>query len=62
MTSIFKENVGKEQHVMCIHTENERDFALFVEGGGRRYHREGFTSWFDAYDHGREVLSLGKVQ
>lgn len=57
MTSIFKEQVGKVQHIMCIHTENERVFTISVEGGGRSYCREGFTSWFDAYDHGMRLLA-----
>lgn len=56
MVSIFKELVGNVQHTMCIHTENERIFAISLVGGGRSYCKEGFTSWMDAYDHGKDVL------
>jgi len=54
--SIFKEFVGEDQHTLCIHTENERVFAISLVGGGSSYCKEGFTSWMDAYDHGRSVL------
>lgn len=57
MVSIFKEVVGNVQHTLCIHTENERVFAVSLVGGGRSYCKEGFTSWMDAYDHGKRLLT-----
>ncbi len=57
VTSIFKETVEDKSLTMCIHTDNEREYALSVHGGCRDYRREGFTSWFDAYDHGKRVLA-----
>lgn len=59
MVSIFRELVGNVQHTMCIHTDNERIFAISLVGGGRSYCKEGFTSWMDAYDHGKDVLKKG---
>jgi len=56
VVSIFKELVGNVQHTMCIHTDNERVFAISLVGDGCSYCKEGFTSWMDAYDHGKGVL------
>ena len=52
MTSIFTKDINGVVHQLFIHTKDERRFTVLVRHPGGEYRRSGFTSWFDAYEHG----------
>ncbi len=57
MTSIFHAKKGGRRRTLYIHTEDERRFSVIVRGSGNSYAKDGFSSFFEAYDHGYRVLA-----
>lgn len=57
VTSIFHSKKGGRRRTLFIHTEDERRFSVMVRHGGSAYSKDGFSSFFEAYDHGRQVLA-----
>jgi hypothetical protein len=57
VTSIFHSKKGGRRRTLYIHTEDEQRFSVMVRHGGSAYSKDGFSSFFEAYDHGCRMLA-----
>lgn len=55
MLTIIPKDTDAGRKTVYIHTEDEREFDVTVCTPAGEYTRSGFSSWFDAYEHGRVV-------
>jgi hypothetical protein len=59
MLTIIPKDTEAGRKVVYIHTEDEREFDVTVSTPAGEYTRNGFSNWFDAYEHGRAVAEAG---
>lgn len=55
MLTIIPKDTKAGRRTVYIQTEDERQFDLTVCSGKGEYTRRGFSSWFEAYEHGLTV-------
>lgn len=56
MLTIIHSDTEAGRQTVYIQTEDESKFDLTVCTPAGEYTRRGFTSWFDAYEHGVAVV------